>query len=146
LAAVFRALTQLAAEAKMPAAAVKKVVGQANAASSESDALAVVKAEREARADQIRAVASGFSPRDNRRSKGSAQHLGGLARFDVEDLLDVAPEKQFGTFQRMALLRDRLDQAVKVAESEWDLTPPAEEGEDAIAAHIDTGAPTGVIG
>lgn len=147
LAAVFRALTQLAAEAKMPAAAVKKVVGQANAASSESDALAVVKAERETRADEIRAVASGFSPRDNRRSKGSAQHLGGLVRFEVEDLLDVAPEKQFGTFQRMALLRDRLEKAVKVAEQEWDLTPPVETGEDGddtTAVSIDTGAPTGV--
>jgi hypothetical protein len=145
LAAVFRALTQLAAEARMPAAAVKKIVGQANGASSEADALAVVKAEREARADEIRAVASGFSPRDNRRSKGSAQHLGGLARFEVEDLLDVAPEKQFDTFQRMALLRDRLDKAVEVAEREWDLTPPAEpvEGSD---GEIQTGAPAGVVG
>ena len=77
--------------------------------------------------DEIRAVASGFSPRDNRRSKGSAQHIGGLVRFEVEDLLDVAPEKQYETYQRMKLLRDRLEQVVGRAEQEWDLTPPAEE-------------------
>jgi hypothetical protein len=89
----------------MPAAAVKKLVAQANAASSESDALSIVGAERAARADEIRAVGSGFSPRDNRRSKGSAQHIGGLVRFNVDDLLDVAPEKQFETFERFSRLR-----------------------------------------
>lgn len=146
LAAVFRALTQLAAEARMPAAQVKRIVAQANAASSESDALVVVDAERDVRADEIRAVASGFSPRDNRRSKGSAQHIGGLARFDVEDLLDVAPEKQFDTFQRMTLLRDRLEKAVARAEQEWNLTPPVEETDDPARtdANLATGAPAGV--
>jgi hypothetical protein len=136
LAAVFRALTQLSAESRMPAAAVKKIVAQVNSASSESDALAIVKAEREARVEEIRAVASGFSPRNNRRSKGSAQHLGGLARFEVEDLLDVASDKQYDTFQRMELLRDRLDQAVKAAEREWDLTPPAETASAAADEHM----------
>lgn len=148
LAAVFRAMTQLAAEARIPAAQVKKIVAQANAASSESDALAIVAAERDARADEIRAVGSGFSPRDNRRSKGSAQHIGGLVRFEVDDLLDVAPEKQFETFQRMRLLRDRLDQAVTRAGREWDLTPPVEETEDPIddeAGHV-TSVPVGIAG
>lgn len=126
LAAVFRNATQLAADARMTVADVKKLVAQANAASSESEALAVVEAERELRADEIRAVASGFSPRDDRRSKGSAQHLGGLARFHVDDLLDVAPDKQFDTYNRMKLLRDRLDEAVNRAKQEWDLTPRSE--------------------
>lgn len=130
----------------MPAAQVKKIVAQANAASSETEALAVVDAERDARAEEIRAVASGFSPRDNRRSKGSAQHIGGLARFEVDDLLDVAPEKRFDTFQRMKLLRDRLDQAVARAEREWDLTPPAAEENDAARPEHTTGAPVGVAG
>ena len=107
----------------MPAAEVKKIVAQANGASSETDALAIVAAERDARVGEIRAVGSGFSPRDNRRSKGSAQHIGGLVRFEVDDLLDVAPEKQFGTYQRLRMLRDRLDQVVKRAEVQWDLTP-----------------------
>jgi hypothetical protein len=146
LAAVFSSLTQLAADARMPVAQVKKLVAQANAAPSESEALAVVEAERDSRAEEIRAVASGFSPRDNRRSKGSAQHIGGLARFEVEDLLDVAPEKQFDTFQRMRLLRDRLDQAVARAESEWDLTPPADEADDGASVEYATGAPVGVAG
>lgn len=123
LAAVFRNATILAAEARMKVVDVKRLVAKANAASSESDALAVVQAEREMRADEIRAVASGFSPRDDRRSKGSAQHLGGLARFAVDDLLDVAPDKQFDTYNRMKLLRDRLDEVVGRAEQEWDLTP-----------------------
>jgi len=142
LAAVFRAATRLAAEARMPVSEVKKLVAQVNAAPSESDALALVEAERDARSDDVRAVASGFSP-GKRRSKGSAQHLGGLTRFDVEDLLDVAPEKQFDTFRRMSLLRDRLAEAVARAEREWDLTPPAVDSADS-AAPATTDAPAGV--
>jgi len=138
LAAVFRGATELAADARMKVADVKKLVAKANAASSESEALAVVDAERELRIDEIRAVASGFSPRDDRRSKGSAQHLGGLARFAVEDLLDVAPEKQFDTYTRMKLLRDRLDEVVARAEREWDLTPRADAGDAAEAQADDT--------
>jgi hypothetical protein len=146
LAAVFRDITQLAAEARIPAAGVKKLVAQANQASSESDALAVVAAEREIRGDEIRAVGSGFSPRYTRRSNGSVQHLGGLARFGVEDLLDVDPEKQFETFQRVRLIRDLLDEVVKRAEQEWDLTPPADEPEDQIPSQADftTGVAAGV--
>lgn len=140
LAAVFRAVTGLAAEARMPAAEVKKVVAQANGASSEADALAIVAAERESRTDEIRAVGSGFSPRDNRRSKGSAQHIGGLVRFEVDDLLDVAPEKQFETFQRLRIVRDRLDQVVRRAEHEWDLTPPPSESSDAQDGQSPSGA------
>ena len=94
-------------------------------------------AERELRADEIRAVASGFSPKDDRRSKGSAQHIGGLVRFEVEQLLDVAPEKQYDTYQRMKLLRDRLDEVVARAEREWDLTPPSEPANDEIGEQID---------
>jgi Na+-transporting methylmalonyl-CoA/oxaloacetate decarboxylase gamma subunit len=138
LAAVFRALTILAAEARMPAALVKKIVAETNGADSEADALAIVENERASRADEIRAVASGFSPRDNRRSKGSAQHIGGLARFEVDDLLDVSPDKQFETFQRVKLIRDRLDQVVTRAEREWDLTPPAESADEAQAAPAST--------
>jgi hypothetical protein len=148
LAAPFRAVTQLAAESRMPAAKVKKIVAQANAAPSESDALAFVAAERDARVDEIRAVGSGFSPRNNRRSKGSAQHIGGLVRFEVEDLLDVGPEKQFETYQRMRLLRDRLDEVVRRAERDWDLTPPADETEDQVGDHAEpmSGVPAGVAG
>jgi hypothetical protein len=130
LAAVFRALTILAAEARMPVAPVKKIVGEANGAASEAEAMTIVENERESRAPEIRAVASGFSPRDDRRSKGSAQHIGGLARFEVEDLLDVAPEKQFETFQRLRMIRDRLDEVVSRAEREWDLTPPVEPADE----------------
>lgn len=147
LAAVFRATTQLAAEARIPAAGVKKVVARANQAPSESDALAIVAAEREDRIDEIRAVGSGFSPR-NRRSNGSAQHLGGLAKFEVEDLLDVAPEKQFETFERLRLVRDRLDEVVERAEHEWDLTPPADETESPVdnQAILTTDVAAGVAG
>ncbi len=138
LAAVFSALTRLAADARIKVVDVKKLVAQANAASSESDALAIVETERDMRADEIRAVASGFSPKDDRRSKGSAQHIGGLVRFEVEQLLDVAPEKQFDTYQRMRLLRDRLDEVVERAEREWDLTPPSEPTDDAIGEQVDS--------
>lgn len=127
LATVFRDMTKLAADVRMPAAQVKKLVAQANAAPSESEALAIVDTERDVRAHEIRAVASGFSPRDNRRSKGSAQHIGGLARFEVEDLLDVAPEKQYDAFQRIKLVRDRLDEVITRAQQQWNLTPPVDE-------------------
>lgn len=137
LAAVFRALTSLAADARIKVVDVKKLVSQTNAAASESEALAIVEAERELRADEIRAVASGFSPKDNRGSKGSAQHIGGLVRFEVEQLLDVAPEKQYDTYQRMRVLRDRLDEVVARAEREWDLTPPAEPADDEVGEEID---------
>lgn len=141
LSSVFQALTQLAAEARIPAAQVKKIVAQANGASSEDEALAIVAAEREARASELRAVASGFKPRELR-SKGSAQHIGGLARFSVDDLLDVAPEKRYETFVRVKAVRDCLDQVVARAEQEWDLTPPearTDEGAVATSATDDGG-------
>jgi hypothetical protein len=129
LEAVFGEITTLAAEAKLPTAFVKKMVGQVNGAPSEQAALGLIETERAQRVDEIRAVASGFSPRD-RASKGSAQHFGGLQKFDVDALLDVAPEKQFETFQRMKILRDLLDTAVARAENEWDLTQPIEPDVD----------------
>ncbi len=130
LSSAFTALTNLAAEAKLPTAQVKKLVTQVNAAESEHEALDIIKAERESRVDEIRAVASGFSP--DRASRGSAQHVGGLLRFEVDALLDVAPEKRYETFTRFKELRDRLDAVVARAEREWDLTPPAEPSEDSV--------------
>lgn len=137
LAPVFKELTTLGAEARMPANEVKKLVAQVNSAPSEAEALAIVASERQARTSDLRAVASGFKPRDHK-SKGSAQHIGGLIRFSVEDLLDVAPEKQHETFNRMKTLRDRLDAVVARAEQEWDLTTPPDSDSGGEAS------PTGV--
>ena len=131
---VFKELTTLAAEARMPANDVKKVVTAVNSASSEGEALAIVESERRSRASELRAVASGFKPRH--RSKGSAQHIGGLLRFNVEDLLDVAPEKQFETYDRMKSLRDRLNAVVERAEREWDLTPPEDDSVTSAGAEL----------
>lgn len=125
LAPVFENLTVLAGEARMPATEVKKLVGAVNGAPSQAEALAIVSAERDARADQLRAVASGFKPRQ-RRSAGSAQHFGALLKFDVDDLLDVEPERQYETFNRLQVIRDRLEAVVRRAKQEWDLTPPPE--------------------
>jgi hypothetical protein len=126
MATVFRAATQLAADAKLKVAEVKKLVSIANAAPSEAEALRIISDERDARSEEIRAHASGFAPRTDYGSKGSAQHIGGLVRFEVEELLDVAPDKQYDTYQRMKTLRDRLAEVVERAEREWDLTPPAQ--------------------
>lgn len=136
LSSAFAALTNLAAEAKMPTAQVKKLVTQVNNAQSEQDALQIIKVERESLADEIRAVASGFSP--DRASRGSAQHIGGLLRFEVDDLLDVAPEKQPETFARLKELRDRLETVVARAEREWNVTEPAAPSED--SAPLETAA------
>jgi hypothetical protein len=124
LAPVFEDLTVLAAESRMPAAEVKKLVQAVNAAPSQADALAIVAAERDARAERIRQVASGFTPTP-RRSTGSAQHFGALLKFDVDDLLDVEPERQYETFNRLKIIHDRLGVVVSRAQEEWDLTPPA---------------------
>jgi len=129
LSSAFAALTNLAAEAK-------KLVTQVNNAQSEQDALQIIKVERESLADEIRAVASGFSP--DRASRGSAQHIGGLLRFEVDDLLDVAPEKQPETFARLKELRDRLETVVARAEREWNVTEPAAPSED--SAPLETAA------
>jgi hypothetical protein len=129
LAPAFEKLTELAAEARVPAVEVKKLVAQVNGATSQAEALELVEAERDARSGELRAVAAGFKPRD-RRSKGSAQHIGALVKFEVEDLLDVAPERQYETFVRVKTVRDRLDAVVARAQLEWDLTPPAEENDD----------------
>jgi hypothetical protein len=126
LAPVFENLTLLAAEARIPATEVKRLVGAVNNAPSQAEALAIVSAERDARADQLRAVASGFKPRHQRRSAGSAQHFGALLKFDVDALLDVEPERQYDTFNRIRVIRDRLDAVVRRAQDEWDLTPPPE--------------------
>lgn len=123
---VFEKLTLLAAEARIPANDVKKIVAKVNGAPSQAEALDIVAAEREDRAEELRAVASGFKPRE-RKSAGSAQHFGALVKFNVEDLLDVAPEKQYETFARLTTIRDRLDEVVSRAEREWNLTPPEPE-------------------
>ena len=140
LAPVFENLTMLAAEARMPAAEVKKLVSAVNNAPSQTDALAIVSAERDARADQIRAAASGFKPRQ-RRSAGSAQHFGALLKFDVDDLLDVEPERQFETYQRLEVIRDRLDAVVRRAKEEWDLTPPPAPTVEADGTDVPVEAP-----
>jgi hypothetical protein len=129
---VFKDLTELAAEARVPAQEVKRLVSSVNAASSEADAAEIVAAERRERVEAIKAFAAGVKPRA-RASKGSAQHVGGLIRFTAEDLLDVDEDKQYESYLRLKELRDRLQQVVQRAEHEWNLTPPAPSTEPELA-------------
>jgi len=122
---VFVAATELTIDARVPAGQLKAIVTEANAASSEEAALQVVADARAARADEIRAMAAGFKG-PSRRSAGSALHIGGLLRFEVADLLDVAPEKQDETFERLSVLRGRLDGVLSRAAQEWDLSARAD--------------------
>jgi hypothetical protein len=117
---VFRQLTALAVDARVPAAQIKAIVSEANATSSEVDALGVVANARALRSDTIKAIAAGFKSA-RRNSAGSALHIGGLLRFEVADLLDVSPEKREEMFGRMACLRERLDRALMLAKVEWEL-------------------------
>jgi hypothetical protein len=120
LEAVFMQAAALAVDAKIPLAQLKTIITEANAASSEAEALAVVERARAVRSDEIKAIASGFkSP--PRKSKGSALCIGGLLRYEVADLLDVAPDKQLETYIRMRALKMRLDEALARARSEWKL-------------------------
>jgi hypothetical protein len=120
LEAVFLQATALAVDARVPAAQLRTIITEANAAPSEADALAVVARARAARSEDIRAIAAGFKS-VARKSKGSVLHISGLLRFEVDDLLDVSPDKQTEMFTRMRLLRDRLDVVLARAGMEWNL-------------------------
>jgi hypothetical protein len=127
LRSVFLSAIELAIDARVPSSQVKTLVSEANAAASEEAALAIISTAREARDDDVKAIAAGFR-NTKRRSAGSALHIGGLLRFEVVDLLDVAREKQGETFERLSALRSRLEGVLTRAEQEWDLpneTSPA---------------------
>jgi hypothetical protein len=115
LSSVFVGAVKLAAESQVPATQLKATVSKANSAASEAEALAVIAAEREARATE------GDFKKPARRSAGSALHIGGLLRFEVDDLLDVAPEKQYETFMRLRSLLQQLDSTVESAMLLWDV-------------------------
>jgi hypothetical protein len=68
----------------------------------------------------VKAIAAGFKS-TRRKSAGSALHIGGLLRFEVDDLMDVSPDKQAEMFTRMSRLRQRLDGALARARVEWNL-------------------------
>jgi hypothetical protein len=112
--------TSLAVAARMPASAVRAMVTGINTATSEADAVAIVTAERAARAADIRAIASGFVAR-RRIGHRSAMHIAALLRFDVDDLLEVAPENREQTLARLRDLRDHASRALNVATRRWNL-------------------------
>lgn len=130
LRAVFLEVTGLAIEARVPAAQLKSIITEANAAPSEADALAVIARAREVRSDDVKAIAAGFKSA-RRKSTGSALHIGGLLRFEIADLLDVSPDKQGEMFKRMSRVRQRLDGALARARVEWNLDTAADpDGRD----------------
>jgi hypothetical protein len=118
---VFVQLTALAAEARVSTSELRAIVARVNAAPSEADAMAVVSEERDLRRGDIRAVATGFL---SGRSKGrrSAMHVVALLNLDVEDLLDVVPDKQEETIERLRNLRDHIDRAVVRADARMSAT------------------------
>lgn len=120
LKSVFLEVTTLAIEARVPASELKAIITEANAATSETAARDVVTCAREMRSDDIKAIAAGLKTA-RRRSAGSALHIGGLLRFEVADLLDVAPEKQGEMFERMSLVQERLQAALAQASLAWNL-------------------------
>lgn len=127
LKSVFVEVTALAVAARMPAAALKKLITKANAAPSEAEALAVVADERKARADDIKAFAGGFKAR-KRKGQRSVMHISGLLKFDVEELLDVAPDKRRETFLRLRALEQHINAAIEQARTGWsvsDVEPPS---------------------
>jgi ParB-like chromosome segregation protein Spo0J len=129
LSAVFCDATDLAIDARVSAAKLNTLVGEANAAASEAEALAIIARAREARAEDIKAIAAGFRS-SRRRSAGPAMHIGGLLRFEIADLLDVPPDRQADAFRRMSRLWQRLDGALARARVEWrldDITGPSGE-------------------
>lgn len=112
---VFVELAAAATNGRASASRLRAIASEANSAASEAEAVAVVAREN---ATTLLSEDPGASAR---RSHGSALHVGGLLRFDVDDLLDVAPDKQSETYAGLCMVRDLLDAAVAAAESEWRL-------------------------
>lgn len=108
----------LAVAARMSVSAVRRLVTQTNAAASEAEALAVVAGERDARADEIRSIASGFAAR-RRVGHRATMHIAALLRVRVDDLLEVPFEKRAETVARLRDLRDHLDRAFASAVTRW---------------------------
>lgn len=118
LRSVFLSVTHLAIDAQLTATTTKALVRDVNAAPSETEALKILRAAREARSEEIRIIAAGFRLMP-RRSLGSAPHIAGLLRFGAEDLVDVAPEKQLVAMDRMRELHARLGAAIEQATAKW---------------------------
>lgn len=117
---VLKEAAAVSAAARMPVAAVRSMVTRINAATSEAAALAVVAEERAARADDIRAIASGFAAR-RRVSHRSRMHIAALLKFSVDDLLEVPPEGREETIARLRELREHAERALSAASARWQL-------------------------
>jgi hypothetical protein len=109
---VFTRIVAFARGRRVTASRVRELVSKANAAASEAEAVALI--------DLAEADASADDAGCPRRSSVSALHMGGLLRFGVDDLLDVAPEKQGEAYESLRMVRDLLNSAVLAAEGSWD--------------------------
>jgi hypothetical protein len=112
--------TSVAAAAHMSLSAVRRMVSQINAATSEAGALDVVAAERDARADEIRAIASGFTAR-RRVGQRSAMHIAALMKLAIDDLLEVPFENREQTIAHLRDLRDHANRAIAEAAIRWNI-------------------------
>src|SRR5262249_51173934 len=117
----FQEAAALGLEAHVPASQLHSIVGEGNAAPSAAEAPAVIARARRLRAEEVRRHAAGFR-RSRRRGACASLHIGSLLRLEISDLLDVAPERQEESFDRMQRLRDRLDGALARARTDWSLT------------------------
>jgi hypothetical protein len=117
----------VAAAARMPLFAARSMVTRISVATSEAAALEVVADERDARADDIRAIASGFAAR-RRGGQRSAMHIAALLKFDVDDLLEVPPANREQTIARLRDLRDHAAGAITTATARWNLGEVTVEG------------------
>jgi transposase-like protein len=118
LRSVFQGVVELAIDAELPAKEVGAVITAANAAASEEESLAVVNQAREDRSERISTLAAGFKT-TKRKGQQTRMHVAGLLRFEVDELLDVDPERRPETFENLTTLRDRLNAALERAEEEW---------------------------
>jgi hypothetical protein len=122
LKAVFHEATRLAIDARLNRRDVTAIVRDANGASSEAAALAIIASEREARQEDIRRLATGFRP-IQRRSAMAAPLLVGLGKLSPSDLIDVAPDRRNDALLRMRNVYEQLGEAIRLAEAAW-LTAP----------------------
>jgi hypothetical protein len=110
---VFADLLIAAASGAGTASRLHAIAMEANAADSEADAVAVVS---NAIRTGVLATAADASRHSGHRS---ARYIGGLLQFSVDDLLDVAPDRQRETHADLCLVRDLVNAAVLAAEAAW---------------------------
>ncbi|HZT06557.1 MAG TPA: hypothetical protein VFC51_05965, partial [Chloroflexota bacterium] len=133
---VFMEATLLAVAARLPVAQLKRLVAAANDAPSEAEALAIVAGERQAREEEIAAVARGFTSGLRRRTRPASMHVAALLKTDADKLLDVMPEAHSETFEALSALQRHIAAVLAEAARRWGMPTASSGGSPTVASGV----------